>query len=321
MHSSSLLYRPARWRVSARIVLFALLALAAAMPSHAARGSKSVGSPPTISGIAPANATVGQAYSFRPAASDPDGDTLSFRVRNLPAWARLDGSKGTLYGTPTSASVGTYSNIEIRVTDGKNWVALPAFSITVAQAQQTITVTPNSAPTISGSPVTNARAGQPYAFRPTATDADGDPLKFSIQGKPSWATFDSVDGTLYGTPAATDVGTSSSVIISVSDGTASASLPAFVITVAPPLTSSAKVSWHAPTSNVDGTPITDLTGFRVFYGNVAGQYSQSLLVSSPDITSVVIEGLATSTTWYFATKAITAGGVESDYSQEVSKTL
>jgi len=59
----------------------------------------------------------------------------------------------------------------------------------------------------------------------------------------------------------------------------------------------------------------------VFYGNVAGQYSQSLLVSSPAITSVVIEGLATSTTWYFATKAVTAGGAESDYSQEVSKTL
>jgi hypothetical protein len=72
---------------------------------------------------------------------------------------------------------------------------------------------------------------------------------------------------------------------------------------------------------VDGTPIADLTGFRVFYGNVSGQYGQSLLVSSPAITSVVIEGLDTSTTWYFATKAVTAGGVESDYSQEVSKTL
>ena len=232
MHSSSLFHRSARWATATRIVLFASLALAAAVPSHAARGGKNVGSPPTISGTPPANVTVGQAYSFRPSASDPDGDGLSFRVRNLPPWARFDGATGTLNGAPTSASVGTYSNIEIRVTDGRNWVALPTFSIVVAALQQTIPDTPNSAPTISGAPGTGAASGQLYGFRPTAADADGDPLTFSIQGKPSWASFDGANGSLYGTPAATDVGTASGIVISVSDGEASTSLPAFAITVA-----------------------------------------------------------------------------------------
>ena len=158
---------------------------------------------------------------------------MSFRVRNLPAWARFDGATGALNGAPTSSSVGTYSNIEIRVTDGRNWATLPAFSITVVKPQQTITDTPNSAPTISGSPVTNVTAGQTYAFNPSAADADGDPLTFSIQGKPSWASFNAANGSLcyYGAPAATDVGTSASIVISVSDGTASASLPAFAINV------------------------------------------------------------------------------------------
>jgi hypothetical protein len=36
---------------------------------------------------------------------------------------------------------------------------------------------------------------------------------------------------------------------------------------------------------------------------------------------VVIEGLTSSTTWYFVVKALAAGGVESDYSTEVSKAL
>ena len=75
--------------------------------------------------------------------------------------------------------------------------------------------------------MTSARVSEPYAFRPTATDADGDRLTFSIQRKPAWATFDTTDGTLYGTPAATDVGTASNVVIGVSDGQATATLPAF----------------------------------------------------------------------------------------------
>jgi hypothetical protein len=138
---------------------------------------------------------------------------------------------------------------------------------------------------------------------------------------PAWATFDSLDGTLSGTPAAADVGATYSVVISVSDGKLTTSLPVFSITVAPALTSSAKVSWRAPTTNVDGTPITDLSGFRVLYGNASGQYGQSLLVSSSSITSVVIEGLTSSTTWYFVVKAVAASGVESDYSMEASKAM
>ena len=110
-------------------------------------------------------------------------------------------------------------------------------------------------------------------------------------------------------------------MISVSDGKASASLPAFSIAVAPAPTASVTLSWRPPTTNVDGTPVTDIAGFRVFYGEAAGQYSHSLLVASPDVTTVLIEGLAPATTWYFSVKAFTTGQVESDYSAEVSKTL
>jgi hypothetical protein len=269
--------------------------------------------PPTISGTPPASATVGQTYTFRPTAADADGDRLTFSVQGNPAWLMLNGADGTLSGIPTAANVGTSSGIVINVSDGKVSTSLPAFSISVTDT--------NRAPTISGSPPTSARAGQPYAFRPTAADADGDTLTFRVQGKPAWATFDTTDGTLSGTPTAADVGLSSSVVISVSDGTTATSLPAFSITVAQALTTSARVSWRAPTTNVDGTPITALAGFRVLYGNTSGQYGQSLLVSSPSITSVVIEGLTPSTTWYFVVKSVAASGVESDYSTEASKAM
>jgi hypothetical protein len=100
----------------------------------------------------------------------------------------------------------------------------------------------------------------------------------------------------------------------------STSLPAFTITVSAAPRASVTVRWVAPTTNVDGTPITGLQGFRVHYGTASGQYTQSVLIASPDITSAVIEGL-TSATWYFAVKAISSSGVESAFSSEASKTI
>jgi hypothetical protein len=269
-------------------------------------------SPPVIGGAPPASVTVGQAYGFTPSASDPDGQTLTFSIANKPAWARFSRRRGRLSGTPTTA--GTYSNIVIAVSDGTASVSLAAFSIAVQAGT-------NSPPVIGGMPVTSATAGQPYSFKPTAQDSDGDPLTFSIQNKPAWATFDASNGTLYGTPATTNVGSFGNIIISVSDGKASALLPAFAITVAAAQAASVTLSWVPPTTNTDGTPVTGLAGFRVFYGTASRQYSQSISIPSPTMTAAVVEGLSAGTTWYFAVTAVNASGVESAYSQEASKLL
>ena len=84
----------------------------------------------------------------------------------------------------------------------------------------------NSAPNISGSPPANILEGELYEFVPTASDADGDTLEFSIARKPSWATFDPATGRLSGTPDAEDVGNFTNIAISVSDGKDAASLSA-----------------------------------------------------------------------------------------------
>lgn len=88
--------------------------------------------PPTIQGQPSANVMAGQAYSFQPSASDPNGDTLTFSVTNLPAWATFNASTGRLTGTPSAADVATYSNIRISVSDGQASASLNAFAITVA---------------------------------------------------------------------------------------------------------------------------------------------------------------------------------------------
>ena len=89
-------------------------------------------SAPTIQGSPPTSITAGQAYSFRPTASDPDGDSLTFSVSGLPAWAAFSTSTGKISGTPTGADVATYSNIRVTVSDGKGGSASTAmFAITV----------------------------------------------------------------------------------------------------------------------------------------------------------------------------------------------
>jgi hypothetical protein len=89
---------------------------------------------PTISGNPQAAIMFGDFYDFEPQASDPDGDSLSFRIQNKPSWAIFDESTGRLSGQPTLGDVGVYSNILISVSDGTSTQSLRAFSITVSQS-------------------------------------------------------------------------------------------------------------------------------------------------------------------------------------------
>src|SRR5205823_5611823 len=178
----------------------------------------------------------------------------------------------------------------------------------------------NSAPTISGNPSGSVLQGTAYVFAPTASDANGDPLTFTIAGRPSWATFDASSGRLSGTPSGADVGTYSNIRIAVSDGSASTNLAAFAIQVVGTATGSATLNWQPPTANTDGSPLSDLAGYRVYWGITQGNYSSSTALSNPGLTSYVIEQL-TPATWYFVVTAVNSSGVESNYSNVVSKAV
>lgn len=82
----------------------------------------------------------------------------------------------------------------------------------------------------------------------------------------------------------------------------------------------AALSWQAPATNVDGTELTDLAGFKIYYGKSSGSYSEVTDINNPLTTEYMIEGLAEGT-YYFAATAYDAIGNESDYSTEVSKTI
>jgi hypothetical protein len=285
----------------------------------------------TISGQPATTAVAGQAYSFTPTVTGGSGARLKFTISGKPSWANFSTYKGTLYGIPRSRHIDrSWANIVITVTDGRSVAKLAPFAVTVKSTATTPEPTPdptpdptpeptptNTAPTISGTPTTTVTAGVAYSFRPTAADANGDALTYSIAGKPTWATFNTSTGLLSGTAVA---GTYSSIVISVSDGKAVTSLAPFSITVNAPVVRSALISWIPPTANTDGSALTDLSGYRIAYGTSATALTNVAEVPTAGLTSYTIDNL-TAGTWYFSVMALTSSGAESSASAVVSKTI
>lgn len=95
-------------------------------------GSSTNGAP-KLSGTPGSTAVAGQAYSFQPSATDPNGDRLTFTVAGLPGWATFDAQTGRISGTPSAAQVGAYGNIAITASDGSANATLGPFTINVSE--------------------------------------------------------------------------------------------------------------------------------------------------------------------------------------------
>jgi hypothetical protein len=178
----------------------------------------------------------------------------------------------------------------------------------------------NNTPVISGNPATAVLVGDTYLFAPNASDADGDALTFEISNKPAWASFSSATGELSGQPTLGDVGVYQNISISVTDGSASDSLPSFAVSVDQTGTLSTTLSWTAPTENEDGTQLMDLAGYKLYWGTNPGVYTNSVTIDNAGITTYVVDNLAPGTYEFVAT-AFNASGVESMYSNPATKVL
>jgi hypothetical protein len=76
----------------------------------------------------------------------------------------------------------------------------------------------------------------------------------------------------------------------------------------------------APTSNTDGSALTPLTGYTIYYGTSQNSLTQSVVVSGASATTYEITGLG-SGTWYFAIAANAADGTQSAMSNIGSKAI
>ena len=85
-------------------------------------------------------------------------------------------------------------------------------------------------------------------------------------------------------------------------------------------TGSVTLSWLPPTEKIDGTPLTNLAGYRIYWGPKRGHYTNSVTIDNPGLASFVIEQLAPAR-WYFVVAALTREAIEGERSDVVTQTV
>lgn len=182
---------------------------------------------------------------------------------------------------------------------------------------------PDSGTTVSsplGSPPPKAMQGMEYSFVPSAPTADTSSLTYSASNLPPWASFNTLNGQIKGTPSSADLGKYSNIRISAEVGGQTSAVLSFDIDVVATANGSATVSWQSPTYRSDGTPLADLAGFKLYWSMTEGDYGNSITVENPGLTSFMIEQLPPAT-WYFVATAFDSQGLESSFSNVASKTI
>jgi hypothetical protein len=176
----------------------------------------------------------------------------------------------------------------------------------------------SSSVSIAGNPVLFVEIGSSYQFRPSVSNASAAAV-FSIQNKPSWATFDPATGTLSGKPVLANAGSTANILISVSDGGVTSALPPFEIDVVQSATNgTASLSWLSPAANPNG--LLEVEGYHIYFGSSATNLTRVISVESPSSTSFVINNLPAGN-WYFGIASYSAQKIESSLSGIVNVTI
>jgi len=246
--------------------------------------------------------------------------------------------------TLTGSNVVSSASVNLSTVGTLDWARWPGYThkgtaISNVTTTGTLKTMSNSARLIGDySGIKVAGTGASFTFTVAATTVERT-LTYYIGG---WNSTGRVTVTLTGAPTYTTTFTSASTfsrVITVkfrADAAATlrinytqtagggsinmqaAALSQAAATVQP--TSSATLTWQPPTLNTDGSALTDLTGFKVYWGSTQGTYTRSQSISNVAARSYTATGLATGT-WYFVVTALNAQGVESPYSNVWSKTV
>jgi YD repeat-containing protein len=139
---------------------------------------------------------LGDLYRYEPIVGDPDSDPLTFILNVAPAGMSVD-SDGVV--TWTAGPVGTHA-VQLQVSDGRGGTAVQDFTIEVRSQAE------NHAPVITSRPTSRATLGSLYSYNLTATDADGDPLRWLLSSGPAGMALDELTGALRWTPRTDQLG-------------------------------------------------------------------------------------------------------------------
>lgn len=182
---------------------------------------------PVISSSAPTGATKQQLYTYSVQATDPDPtkDTLTYTLTQKPGAMSIDSGTGLIKWTPSPTDINKSFNVSLEVTDGNGGKATQAWVIKVVGA--------NDAPIFTSNPPADATEDQKYTYTVTGSDANTDPLAFSLSKAPAGMTIQKVNNTsatITWTPTNAQVGPHA-VVIQVDDGRGGVGSQTYTVTV------------------------------------------------------------------------------------------
>jgi RHS repeat-associated protein len=144
------------------------------------------------------NARIGSNYFYQPTASDPDGDSLSFKLLTTPSGMVMD-KDGRIIWSPAANQFGQNA-VKVEVSDGFGGKATQSFNIYASDRAS------NNLPTITSTPITKTNTEKLYTYKPTANDPDGDYLLWSLDNAPTGMVIDPTTGSISWQPNLQQIG-------------------------------------------------------------------------------------------------------------------
>jgi hypothetical protein len=253
--------------------------LSAAIPRPAA----AQGAPPTIKlGAKPASVSSGEASTLTWSTTNATSCSAS------DAWSgsvAVDGSSST--GAITSAQTYTLT------CQGAGGTTAETRTIYLTSEVPEITLTANPM---------SVQAGGYSTLTWSATNSDG------CHSYGPWHASEPTQGTA----TTNGLTATSTFILACANASGAKSSAKVTVTVAGAGAGNGTVTlgWSPPTLNTNGTPVTPLNGYTVYYGTSADSLTQSLAVAGGASKSCEITGLAAGT-WYFDVAANATNGTNS----------
>jgi len=171
-------------------------------------------------------AVVNREYHYDAIATDPDGDTIYWTLAAAPSGMSINSETGTLRWRPTLDQIGSHI-VTLQAFDSSGGITTQTFEITVRGV--------NTPPVITSTPGTQTAVGKLYTYIPIASDADGDPITFSLLNAPIGMTIDVNTGLIEWTSTTDQLGVQT-IDILATDGQGGAATQTFslaALTIAP----------------------------------------------------------------------------------------
>lgn len=271
------------------------------------------------------------------AATDSDGTISSY------SWSQIGGQMVTLSNAsdanasftapdiaPDSAAV--LLTFAVTVTDNSGLSATDSVTFTVNPSEAAASapqIPANIAPVVNAGDDLSVEQQAEVILNAAASDSDGD--IYSYEWNQIGGDYPVTLNNAYSAQASftapvlvnSEQAENYIFAITVTDDDGATHTDNVTVTVNPaPQTSGiATLSWAAPIENTDSSELTDLAGYKVYYGESADSLDETILIEDPATTAWVLESLNANTTYYFAVTAVNSLGVESDFSEIVSKTI